>query len=59
LKIFGMFPEQQGDEILTPAAAQFLRELDQRFEERRVKLLSERRHRQEQFGRGVLPGFLA
>jgi len=54
-----MFPEQQGDEILTPAAAQFLRELDQRFEERRVKLLSERRHRQEQFGRGVLPGFLA
>jgi malate synthase len=38
---------------------QFLRELDQRFEERRVRLLSDRRRRQEQFDRGILPGFLA
>ena len=55
---FSMFPEEQGDEILTPAAVQFLRELDLRFEDRRVKLLSDRRRRQEQFDRGALPGFL-
>jgi malate synthase len=59
LQDFSMFPEQQGDEILTPEAVQFLRELEQRFEERRVRLLSDRRHRQEQFDQGVLPGFLA
>ena len=29
------------------------------FEERRVRLLSDRRHRQEQFDQRVLPGFLA
>jgi malate synthase len=58
LEALSMFPEGQGEEILTPDAVQFLRELDLRFEERRVKLLSDRRSRQEQFDRGVLPAFL-
>ena len=55
---YSMFPEDREAGILTPEAVQFLRELDQRFEARRVQLLSERRSRQEQFDRGCLPDFL-
>lgn len=50
--------EERDREILSPEAVQFLRELDSRFEARRMELLEYRRRRQEQFDRGGLPGFL-
>ena len=54
-----IFPfEEQDHEILSPEAVQFLRELDFRFETRRVQLLEARRKRQEEFDRGSLPEFL-
>ena len=58
LEDYSMLPDEPGDQILSPEAVQFLRELDLRFEARRVKLLNNRRCRQEQFDRGALPGFL-
>ncbi|HWG19871.1 MAG TPA: malate synthase A [Terracidiphilus sp.] len=45
-------------EVLTPAAVEFLRELDKRFESRRVDLLEKRRERQDFFDRGGFPAFL-
>ncbi len=44
-------------EILTPAAMEFLRSFDQRFEPARQQLLRSPRRRQEQFDRGKLPTF--
>ena len=55
---YSMFPEERESEILTHEAVQFLRELDQRFEARRLRLLDARRERQQQFDQGCLPGFL-
>ncbi len=56
---YSMFPEErERREILTPAAVEFLHALDLRFEGRRIELLNERRRRQEQFDRGMLPDFL-
>ena len=46
-------------EILTPEAVDFLQALDLRFEARRLNLLNQRKLRQEQFDRGVLPAFPA
>jgi malate synthase len=46
-------------EVLTPEAVEFLRQLDLRFESRRVNLLEARRRRQKEFDSGVLPDFLA
>ena len=47
------------NEILTPAATEFLHALNARFEERRVSLLNQRKLRQQQYDRGELPKFLA
>ena len=55
---FSMFPEDREQEILSEEAVQFLRELDQRFEVRRLELLAARQKRQEEFDRGALPLFL-
>src|SRR6185437_330476 len=44
---FSMFPEDREQEILSEEAVQFLRELDQRFEVRRLELLAARQKRQE------------
>jgi malate synthase len=46
-------------EILTPEAKQFLRELHDRFESRRIALLEAREHRQKEFDRGEFPRFLS
>lgn len=46
-------------EVLTHEARDFLQALDLRFEARRLNLLNQRKVRQQQFDRGVLPGFLA
>ncbi len=53
-----MLFDELNQEILCPEAVEFLSELDQRFEARRVQLLEARRARQEEFDRGVLPDFL-
>ena len=53
-----LFLDEQEEEILSPEAVQFMRELDCRFEARRVQLLQARRTRQEEFDRGCLPKFL-
>ncbi len=45
-------------EILTPAAEDFLRALDERFDSRRIELLEARKERQSQFDQGKLPHFL-
>ena len=45
-------------EILTPDAVQFLRELHDRFDSRRIALLKARERRQEAFDRGEFPRFL-
>ena len=44
-------------DILTPEAVQFLQALHQQFEPRRLHLLKERRNRQAEFDRGLLPHF--
>src|SRR6185312_13972158 len=44
--------------VLTPAAAEFLRQLHRRFEPTRQALLETRRKRQEQLDRGVQLDFL-
>ncbi len=53
-----MLPDGPDSDILTPEAVQFLRELDFRFDSRRLGLLAERRTRQQLFDGGSLPGFL-
>jgi malate synthase len=53
-----MLIDELNYEILSPDAIEFLRELDTRFESRRLALLQARRARQEQFDRGALPDFL-
>ena len=45
------------DEILTPEALEFLAELHERFDERRLALLGARVERQKQFDAGELPDF--
>jgi malate synthase len=50
-------PSDSEREILTPAAIEFLRALDMRFEASRLHLLSERSKRQHQFDSGTLPFF--
>jgi malate synthase len=45
------------DRILTPAALQFVAELDNRFAERREEILAARRHRAELAARGWTPDF--
>ena len=47
------------DEILTDAALEFLMELHERFDERRLQLLRARQERQERFDAGELPDFPA
>ena len=47
--------EQQ---VLTPAAREFLQQLHRRFEPTRQSLLQVRRKRQEEFDRGIQPDFL-
>jgi malate synthase len=47
------------NELLTPAATEFLHALNTRFEERRTSLLNQRQQRQLQYDRGDLPTFLA
>ncbi|BDU76755.1 malate synthase A [Mesoterricola sediminis] len=44
--------------ILTPAALDFIASLVRRFQPELDRLLEQRRHRQEAFDRGELPGFL-
>jgi malate synthase len=53
-----MVIDELNQEILSPDAVEFLRELDRRFESRRLELLEARRLRQQQFDRGMLPDFL-
>ncbi len=48
---------QAEQEILTPQAVTFLRELDKRFESTRVRLLQLRRERQDEYDRGRFPSF--
>ena len=44
-------------EILTPSALEFLSELHERFNDRRLELLDKREERQERFDAGELPDF--
>ncbi|MFF0823845.1 malate synthase A [Micromonospora haikouensis] len=46
------------DEVLTPAALEFLVELDSEFAARRVALLDTRRARRDRYATGQLPDFL-
>lgn len=50
--------QQSSREILTPAAVEFLRQLDIRYESRRTTLLQAREQRQLAFDRGEFPTFL-
>ena len=47
------------DEVLTPAALEFLSSLHRRFEGRRQELVQLRRERQVRFDAGETPDFLA
>jgi malate synthase len=47
------------DEILSPSALEFLAELHERFNDRRLTLLDKRMERQERFDSGELPDFRA
>jgi len=51
--------EQQFKEIFTPDLVDFLVELHQNFNNKRLELLEERRKMQEDFDKGVLPKFLS
>ena len=44
-------------EVLTPSALEFLSELHERFNDRRLQLLEKREERQERFDAGELPDF--
>jgi malate synthase len=50
--------EERAREVLTPEAVLFLRELDKRFEQRRVALLEKRREWQAFYDSGGFPSFL-
>jgi len=52
------FHQDRERQILSPEAVEFLNALHLQFEASRRHLLDERRKRQEQFDRGVLPDFL-
>jgi malate synthase len=45
------------DEVLTPSMLEFLSELHERFDNRRLQLLDQREARQERFDAGELPDF--
>src|SRR5690349_25049691 len=45
------------NEILTPSALEFLSELHERFNDRRLELLERREERQDRFDAGELPDF--
>jgi malate synthase len=45
------------DEVLTEAALEFLAELHERFDQRRLQLLDRRQERQDRFDAGELPDF--
>jgi malate synthase len=45
------------NEILTPSALEFLSELHERFDDRRLELLERREERQDRFDAGELPDF--
>ena len=47
------------DRVLTPQAVEFLVKLSTLFEQRRRRLLGDRRARQQQIGQGELPDFPA
>src|SRR6478672_6357896 len=47
------------DEVLTEAALEFLAELHERFDSRRLDLLEKREERQDRFDAGELPDFPA
>lgn len=49
---------QRADEILTPEALEFVAELHERFDGRRLALLEARLERQKRFDAGQLPDFL-
>ncbi|WP_312090186.1 malate synthase A [Chryseobacterium sp.] len=51
--------EKQFKEIFTPDLVDFLVELHQNFNNKRLELLEERRKMQEDFDKGVLPKFLS
>ena len=44
-------------EVLTSSALEFLSELDERFDQRRLQLLQRREERQQRFNAGQLPDF--
>ena len=44
-------------EVLTPSALEFLAELHERFDDRRLELLERREERQDRFDAGLLPDF--
>src|SRR4051794_9515543 len=45
------------NEVLTPSALEFLSELHERFNDRRLELLERREDRQDRFDAGELPDF--
>lgn len=49
--------QEAAQEMLTPEAIAFLRELDKKFESTRVRLLHRRRERQDDYDRGGFPSF--
>lgn len=51
-------PVEGSEQILTPAAMDFLYELHERFEQRRKDLLGKRQERQQEIDNGKLPDFL-
>ena len=53
-----MATHDPGPHILSPAAVEFLQALHDRFESRRVDLLTARQSRQETLDRGAFPAFL-
>jgi malate synthase len=48
---------RSANEILTPSALEFLSELHERFDDRRLELLERREERQDRFDAGELPDF--
>jgi malate synthase len=52
-------PVRNADQILTPSALEFLSELHERFNDRRLALLDKRLERQQRFDSGELPDFRA
>lgn len=50
--------QQQYEEIFTTDLIDFLVELHQNFNQKRIDLLKERKHTQQEFDKGILPKFL-